>query len=179
MLFGKCIILFYLFSVFCQVLCVKFIFVFFSKNIEVDNFIFYYKRMTFLGKFLRYVLWLLLLSFFGALLFWLYKFDWNVSDYVIYLNQISLDDVLSSWEDISDIQDEDISLEEELSLDEEIASILEEDPYFFSWDEDIDIDSFGFSWSLDDWEISKSSSSITTSSSSKEELLDLIKLHEK
>lgn len=133
--------------------------------------------MTFFGKVFRYILWSLLLSFLGALLFWLYKFDWNVSDYVTYLNQISLDDVLSSQEDISDIQNEDVSLEE-LSLDEEIASILEEDPYFFSWDEDVDIDSFGFSWSLDDWDTSKPSSTITTSSS-KEELLDLIKLHEK
>lgn len=178
MLSGKCIILFYLFNVFCQVLCVKFIFVFLSKNIEVDNFIFYYKRMTFLGKILRYILWFLLLSFLGALLFWLYKFDWNISDYVTYLNQISLDDILSSQEEISDIQNEDVSLEEELTLDEEISSILEEDPSFFSGDEDIDMDSFGFSWSLNDEGVSKPSSN-TISSSSKEDLLDLIKLHEK
>ena len=145
---------------------------------------------TFLGKTIKFLLWGLLFVLLGAFLFWLLKFKGNVSEYITYLNQISIKEIFSSQQDIPEniIETGDNLLVDDTSLDQEFSGMsLDEDDYFLpeatSWDS---LEPFWFSWSLEQTWTTGETKAVTSgvqenkeSSTSKEELMNLIKSREK
>ena len=133
---------------------------------------------SFLGKFIKYLLWILLFSLLGAFLFGLIRFKWNFVEYIQYLNSIWVEEIIhldnesQTWE----IQEE--TLEKDI-LEEELSGLLEDD-YFLpeaSPLEESDDISFGFSGSLDNQENEIWEESVAPSVS-KEDLVNLIKSRE-
>ncbi|MDD3262884.1 MAG: hypothetical protein PHR61_03475 [Candidatus Absconditabacteria bacterium] len=133
---------------------------------------------SFLGKFIKYLLWILLFSLLGAFLFGLIRFKGNFVEYIQYLNSIGVEEIihLDNESQTGEIQEE--TLEKDI-LEEELSGLLEDD-YFLpeaSPLEESDDTSFGFSGSLDNQENEIGEESVAPSVS-KEDLVNLIKSRE-
>lgn len=133
---------------------------------------------SFLGKFIKYLLWILLFSLLGAFLFGLIRFKWNFVEYIQYLNSIWVEEIIPLDNDsqIWEIQEE--TLEDD-TLDEELSGLLEDDYFLPEANslEESDDTSFGFSGSLDNPENEIWEESVAPSVS-KEDLVNLIKSRE-
>jgi hypothetical protein len=137
---------------------------------------------SFIGKLIKYLLWLCLFVLLGSFLFGLLKFKGNFSQYIQYLNSISIEQIFSlklyqeadTWE-----VEEEILLDEELDkelIEQEFSGILEDD-YFLpeANSSDMNDGSFGFSGSLENEEVVSSGQNTSVS---KEDLVNLIKSRE-
>lgn len=125
---------------------------------------------VFLWRAVKYFLWLCLFVLLGAFLFWLIRFKWDFKEYVLYLNNVWIEEIVSFEEDediIENIED----VPEIVVLEEENSDLLEDD-YFLP-----EASPFWFSGSLEENEDLNDWSN--DSSISKEKILDLIKSHEK
>lgn len=133
---------------------------------------------SFFGKFIRYLLWILLFSLFGAFLFGLIRFKWNFVEYIQYLNGIWVEEIINLDKKSQVWETQEEPLEDDI-LEEELSESLEDD-YFLpeaSSLEESDETSFGFSGSLDNQENEIWEESVAPSVS-KEDLVNLIKSRE-
>lgn len=126
---------------------------------------------VFLWRAVKYFLWLCLFVLLGAFLFWLIRFKWDFKEYVLYLNNVWIEEIVSLEEEEKVIAEEIEDNFETIVLEEENSDLLEDD-YFLP-----EASPFWFSGSLENDE--PLNNEADKSSISKENLLDLIKSHEK
>lgn len=137
---------------------------------------------SFFWRIVRYLLWFCLLLLLGLFFFWLIKFNGNFVEYINYLNNIDLEQIIPAKTDEKALlQDKKIKQEvvENQDLNQDTSGLLDDD-YFLpesvsSEDEEVLI---WFSWalenkSLDTW-LQDQSPSV-----SKDDLVNLIKSREK
>lgn len=128
----------------------------------------------FLGRVVKYFLWVCLFVLLGAFLFWLIKFKWSFVDYISYLNSIWVEKVIILESDEENIVDLESGIDEQI-LEEDVLENLD-DGYFLP-ETSSDDSSFWFSGVLENDNTLEDQP--TDPSISKEALVDLIKSREK